>query len=111
MVCYGDHDFKPGYPIILETIRCLKASAVVVSVVSRHFCHSTFCKNEVRMAYDLDIPVIPIYKEMMSPDEMGDEVKHLLNNTTRIKWLKEEGTVQPSWDNVCDSALALVKQT
>ena len=63
------------------------------------------------MAYDLQIPVIPIYKEMVAPDDMGDELKHFFNNTTRIKWLEEEETVQPSWDKVCASILTIVKQT
>lgn len=46
LICVGDKHFRVGHSILLENLRCLNMSCVVVFVVSQSFCQSEFCKYE-----------------------------------------------------------------
>jgi hypothetical protein len=53
LICDGDQNLRPGFYVLDETILCMQRSAVVIVVVSNHFCQSNYCDTELSQAYDL----------------------------------------------------------
>ena len=50
-VATGGTDFRPGYSLTDEIIRCVEASSVVIFFVTNKFCETLLCKNETLAAH------------------------------------------------------------
>ena len=113
LVYIGDECFRPGQRIFAEIIRCLEKTAVVVAAVSRNFCNSYYCKQEVEEARILDKPVILVFIEDVKENEMSDVMKEIFRNFTRVKIVRRDGAYQsqPDWPNVCRSIIDLMNST
>ncbi|KAH3747720.1 hypothetical protein DPMN_182149 [Dreissena polymorpha] len=61
LLCSGDSNFRPGYSLGEEIIRCIEDSAVIVLAVSKRFCQKEWCRKEVQEIYDQNKPLILLF--------------------------------------------------
>ena len=115
LVCTGDTQFRPGYPIGEEIINCIRQSAVTILVVSNAFCQNiTWCQREVQEAYDQNKPIILLMLEKVSPDAMGPVLQRLFAKYTHASWKAGDhnngGHMEPDWPVFGQSIIALAAQ-
>jgi len=115
LVCTGDTQFRPGYPIGEEINNCICQSAVTILVVSNAFCHNiTWCQREVQEAYDQNKPIILLMLEKVSPDAMGPVLQRLFAKYTHASWKAGDhnngGHMEPDWPVFGQSIIALAAQ-
>ena len=110
LVFIGDECFRPGHRIFAEIIRCLEKTAVVVAAISRNFCHSYYCKQELEEARIMDKPVILVFIEDVEENEMSDVMREIFRNFTRVKIVRQDSAYQsqPDWPHVCRSIIYLI---
>ncbi|KAH3747949.1 hypothetical protein DPMN_182385 [Dreissena polymorpha] len=110
LVGFGDKNFKIGHCIMNEIIRCSKASAVIVVVLSDNFCSSDFCLQEFDVAFRVGKPIILMLKGEVDISLAPVAIRDLFNTYVRVLWRIDdygEYELMTSWDNVCNSILEL----
>ena len=76
-VATGGTDFRPGYSLTDEIIRCVEASSVVIFFVTNAFCETLWCKNETLVAHYDKKPIILMLWEKVDPRLMPHQLyKH-----------------------------------
>lgn len=110
VVCVGDKNFRPGHSIFNETYRCLQESASVVALVSRSFCESDYCCNELEQAVLMQKPVLLLFSEFVAEDDMPPIVKQIFRRNVRAKaeQIGDEVIYSPSIKNICLSVMELI---
>ena len=107
----GDFNFRLGFPITNEIIRCIDASAVIVFCVSAEFCKSRYCEDEVIVACFDRKPVVLMFLEKVDMNEMPKVLTKHFQNITRSKWILHENgqyKIIPKWEVVCRSIVDLM---
>ncbi|XP_045193560.2 toll-like receptor 4 [Mercenaria mercenaria] len=109
LVCIGDLDFRPGYPVVEEIFRMVNQSYVMVCLVSKEFCASKWCDLELKIANENNKPIILIFKEEVQRSEMTTLLHNIFNTKIRAKLIIEEGEYRliPGYDILCESILEL----
>ena len=109
LICIGDKHFRPGMPIVMETIRCLQMSHVAMFVVTNDFCHSEYSMDEVRQACQLKKRIILMIEEDTNIEIMSADLRHHFENNARIVWSfrNEELILKTTWKHVCSCILDL----
>jgi hypothetical protein len=110
LICDGDHNLRPGFYVLDETILCIQRSAVVIVVVSNYFCHSNYCDTELFQAYNLKKPILLIFKEKVEEDRMGPVMKLLFRQNVRILFEENNGVyiLKNTWEHVGKSIIDLL---
>ncbi|XP_052784832.1 carboxypeptidase N subunit 2-like [Mya arenaria] len=109
LICSGDLNFRPGFQIGEEIIRCIEDSAVTIIVVSNSFCFKQWCKREVQESYDQNSPVIILLVEHVEPDLMGTVLTKLFKRFSHASWISDSdgGHIEPDWPILCQSIIDL----
>ncbi|KAH3747914.1 uncharacterized protein LOC127848456 [Dreissena polymorpha] len=110
LVGFGDKNFKVGHCIMNEIIRCTKASATIVVVLSDNFCSSDFCLQEFDVAFRVGKPIILMLKGEVNISLAPVAIRDLFNTYVRVLWRIDdygEYELMTSWDNVSNSILEL----
>ncbi|XP_045182455.1 toll-like receptor 4 [Mercenaria mercenaria] len=112
IICTGDKNFCLGRPIVNEILRCISKSCVVVFVISKSFCGSRWCEMELREAYEMDKPIILIFKETVETSLMPELLFTIFNRMTRAKLVEEEGeySLIPDWESLGESIIKLAAE-
>jgi hypothetical protein len=112
LICDGDHNLRPGFYVLDETILCIQRSAVVIVVVSNHFCQSNYCDTELFQAYNLKKPILLIFKEKVEEDRMGPVMKLLFKQNVRVLFEENNGAyiLKNTWEYVGKSIIDLLFQ-
>lgn len=110
-VSIGDNSFSPGKPLIEELIRCIEESTIVLFCVSKEFCESKWCRDEVFVAHYEKKPIVLMFLENVQPQTMPKVLQKVYLSHTRSKWTRNESgeyELKPSWDDFCTSLSELV---
>lgn len=112
LILTGDRHFRPGFYVHEEISTSLERVSVLVVVVSRNYCESHFCKEELNQAYVLKKPIVLMLKENIDVEIMSATMKVLYQKYVRILWVEENGkfVLKTSWENVCRSIRELMLQ-
>jgi hypothetical protein len=110
LICSGDHNLRPGFYVLDETILCIQRSAVVIVVVSNHFCQSNYCDTELSQAYDLKKPILLVFKETVEEDRMRPVMKLLFRQNVRVLFEENNGVfvLKSTWEHVGKSIIDLL---
>ena len=116
LVVRGDTTFRPGFPINEEIIRGIDEAAVVILVVSTHYCQKEWCQQEMREAYDQRKPIILIMLEKVDTKYMSKVLKRIYDRYTHARWVPKStvengGHLEPDWSHFCRSVIALAGPT
>ncbi|XP_053387136.1 toll-like receptor 8 [Mercenaria mercenaria] len=112
-VCIVERHFRAGAEIVAEIMRFVSESCVIVFIVSKSFCQSSWCCLEIKEAYEQQKPIVLIFCEEVDENEMPAHLKQMFQRCTRAKLVKqdEEFTVQPGgWEGLCDSIIHLASR-
>ena len=109
LLCLWDYQYRAGFSIHDENVRCLNRSCVAIFVVSDSFCRSNYCQHEFIQANEMGKPVILMIKEACDEELMPPLLKEVFQKNTRVVWLSdgENFTLKNTWEHVCDSVLTL----
>ncbi|KAL4237503.1 tRNA-dihydrouridine(20) synthase [NAD(P)+]-like protein [Mactra antiquata] len=109
LVCLGDSEFRLGQYVHNESLRCIELSTVFLCVVSDSYCNSRYCVEEFDQATQRHKPVILMMKGDVDIDLMTPTMQHLFRNQVRMLWEENNGEymLKTSWENVCESILAI----
>ncbi|KAH3771320.1 hypothetical protein DPMN_172634 [Dreissena polymorpha] len=110
LVGFGDNNFKIGHCIINEVIRCTKASAAIVVVLSDNFCSSDICLQEFDVAFRVGKLIIRMLKGEVDISLAPVAIRDLFNMYVRVLWRLDDHSeyeLMTSWDNFCNSILEL----
>jgi Leucine-rich repeat (LRR) protein len=112
LICEGDHNLRPGFYVLEETILCIQRSAVVIVVVSDRFCHSNYCDTELLQAYDLKKPILLILKGKVEESSMRPVMKLLFQQNVRVLFEENNGAyiLKNTWEHVGKSIIDLIVQ-
>lgn len=113
-VTAGDFNFRPGKYIADEIVRCVEESRVLVACVSRQFCKSHWCKNEIIVSQMENKPLVLLFLEPVEKTKMPKCLRKHFDKTTRCKVTKDSaGQVifQPNVETVCESILQLMTKS
>ena len=110
LVIIGDRYFRPGHSLFTEITRCLENCALVVVVMSLHYCKSIYCKLEIEQARIMGKPVIMVFIEDVDETEMSELMKEVFRNFARVKVVAdgERYRSEPDWPIVCQSIIQLM---
>lgn len=110
LICAGDKHFRAGHYIHNETIELLNRSAVALYVLSDNFTESNHCMNEFEEAYRMGKPIVLLTLGHLDINKMSTSMRELYNSRTRIIFAKESNAyvLQTTWQNVCESILAVM---
>ena len=109
-VAIGGIDFKPGFPLANEIIRCIEGSSVVVFFVTNAFCRKAWCRNEALVAHSDNKPTVLMLWEKVDVKLMPKHLyKHYLLYT-RVHWVQEQGQriMKPDWNELCEAIVRLI---
>ena len=108
-VATGGHDFRPGFPVGNEIIRCVEASSVVVFFVTNNFCRKMWCRNETLVAHYDNKPIILMLWEKVDIKLMPKHMSKFYQEYVRVHWIEENGqrVMQPGWDELCEAIVRL----
>ena len=111
LVCIGDMHFQIGRPIHDEMFLKLSESAVILFVLSPHFCSSHYCRMEFDFALQLNKPIVLMIKDDVDPREMVPSLREMFYKRTRILWERQDNEyrLKTTWTNVCNSILELIE--
>ena len=109
-VATGYTDFRLGYYIKNEIVRCIEASSVVVLFLSDNFCRKTWCRDEVYKAFGEDKPIILMMWGMVDTNIMPKVLRRHYEKNTRVHWMIENGepVMRPGWNRVCEDIVRLI---
>ena len=107
LLCLGDYQYRAGFSIHDENVRCLNRSCVAIFVVSDSFCRSKYCQHEFIQANEMGKQVILMIKEACDEELMPPLLNEVFQKNTRVVWLSdgENFTLKNTWEHVCDSVL------
>ena len=109
-VAIGGIDFRPGFPLANEIIRCIEGSSVVVFFVTNAFCRKARCRNEALVAHSDNKPTVLMLWEKVDVKLMPKHLyKHYLLYT-RVHWVQEQGQriMKPDWNELCEAIVRLI---
>ncbi|XP_045169455.2 toll-like receptor 4 [Mercenaria mercenaria] len=109
-ICIGDRYFRPGFPVITEIMTKMEKSAVIIFVISLEFCNKPWCHIEIKEAYELQKPIILIFREEVDLQDMPKLVEKLFHQNTRCKFERDiDGAwrLQPSFHVLASSVIEL----
>ena len=109
-VAIGGIDFRPGFPLANEIIRCIEGSSVVVFFVTNAFCRKAWCRNEALVAHSDNKPTVLMLWEKVDVKLMPKHLyKHYLLYT-RVHWVQEQGQriMKPDWNELCEAIVRLI---
>lgn len=110
-VSFGDNSFRVGRPLLSEIIRCIEEATVIVCCVSKDFCESHWCKDEVFVAHCERKPIVLMFLEQVPVKTMPKTLQKLYMCHGRSKWTlndKGEYILTPSWDSFCDTLCEII---
>lgn len=109
LVCDGDTCFRLGTPIVHEMHRNLNKCPVVLFLVSRAFCRSANCRDELQFAHSMNKPIVLMFKEHVPEYVMTPVMRVLFKRFTRLSWKMENGEpkLSTSWDHLCRCLITL----
>lgn len=107
--CDGDSCFRLGTPIVNEIHRNLNRCSVVLFLVSRAFCCSANCRDELQFAHSMNKPIILMFKEHVPEHVMTPVMRVLFKRFTRVSWKMENGEpkLSTSWEHLCQCLITL----
>ena len=111
-VATGGTDFRPGYSLTDEIIRCVEASSVVIFFVTNAFCETLWCKNETLVAHYDKKPIILMLWEKVDPRLMPHQLYKHYKEYVRVHWIYENGerVMKPGWQELCESIVMLFRK-
>ncbi|XP_060553769.1 toll-like receptor 4 [Ruditapes philippinarum] len=110
VLCVIDEHVNLGFPIVDEIMRCIKESCVGLFFVTTNFCQSQWCEMELRETYELNKPIILIFKEEIDTRIMSPLMLKIFQQFTRGKLVvTEHGDIQmiPDIQELSNSILKL----
>ena len=110
VLCENSENFNLGFPIIDEIMRCIMGSCVGIFFVSTNFCQSNWCQLELRETYELNKPIILIFKEEIDERNMSPLMLKIFRKFTRAKIIvREDGQIQiiPNVKQISNSIIKL----
>ena len=110
VLCDSNGHFQPGFPIIDEIIRCIVESYVGIFFVTNNFCQSQWCQLELRETYELNKPIILIFKGKIDIRNMSPLMLKIFRQYTRAKIvINADGQIQmiPDFRQLSNSILKL----
>ena len=108
-VATGGTDFRPGYSLTNEIIRCVEASSVVVFFVTNKFCETLWCKNETLAAHYDKKPIVLMLWEEVDPKLMPKQLYKHFKEYARVHWIHENGVrvMKPDWQGLSEAIVML----
>ena len=108
-VATGGHDFRPGFSVGNEIIRCVEASSVVVFFVTNNFCRKRWCRNEAVVAHYDNKPIVLMLWEKVNIKLMPKYMSKFYQEYVRVHWVEEneQRVMQPGWDVLCEAIVQL----
>ena len=102
-------DFRPGFSIADEIIRCIEASYVVIFFVTNAFCETLWCKDEAFVAYRENKPIILMLWEKVNTKTMPKHLYKHYKEYARVHWMQEDGqrVMKPGWSELCEAIVRL----
>lgn len=114
-VSTGDISFAPGFYVAEEIVKCIESSCVILACVSKSFCKSFFCKDEILTAYHGSKPIILLFLENVDMKQLPKVVQKHFNTITRAKVnvdsVENKMEFTPDVDIICDAIVRLMKPT
>lgn len=109
LVCCGDNQFRPGFALRYEVMRCVEESSVFIAVVSERFCHKTWCNLEIGWAYDQNKPIIMLMVEHVEKSLMDRFLQKVFDRYAHASWVPDNngGHIEPDWKIFCTSVVQL----
>lgn len=110
LICQGDLNLRPGFPVLDETICCIERSSVVIVILSDHFCKSPYCHKELYQANDLNKPILLILKGKVDENLMTPVMKLLFKQNVRILFEENNGAyiLKNTWEHIGQSIIDLI---
>ena len=110
-VATGYNDFRPGFSLANEIIRCVEEASVVVFFVTNDFCKKEWCRNEALVAHYENKPIILMIWEELDLRRMPRYMFHHYQEHTRVHWVQENGerVMKPNMDKLCEAIVSLFK--
>lgn len=108
----GDISFTPGFHVAEEIATCVELTDVVVACVSRNFCNSPFCKDEIVAAHHANKPIILLFLEEVDTKRLPKFIQTHFKFITRAKFfISETGApiFTPDVDTLCRAIIMLTK--
>ena len=108
-VATGYNDFRPGFSLANEIIRCIEEACVVVFFVTNTFCKKMWCRNEALVAHYENKPIILMIWEDINLKQMPKYMYHHYQEHTRVHWVQENGipVMKPDMDKLCEAIVSL----
>ena len=105
----GYNDFRPGFSLANEKIRCIEEACVVVFFVTNTFCKKKWCRNKALVAHYENKPIILMIWEDIDFKQMPKYMYHHYQEHTRVHWVQENGVLvmKPDMDNLCEAIVSL----
>ena len=111
-VSTGYSEFRPGFCLANEIIRCIELSSVVVLFVTNDFCKKMWCRSEALTAYYESKPIVLLLWENIDLTLMPKHLYVYYAEYVSVHWIEENGTriMKPGWDEVCEAIVRLFTQ-
>ena len=108
-VATGYNDFRPGFSLANEIIRCIEEACVVVFFVTNTFCKKMWCRNEALVAHYENKPIILMIWEDINLKQMPKYMYHHYQEHARVHWVQENGVLvmKPGMDKLCEAIVSL----
>ena len=108
-VATGGTDFRPGYAIKDEIVRCIDESAVVIFFLSETFVNKSWCRSEVHKAFLDEKPIVLMIKGKLDIKSMPKALRKHYETYTRVHWSEQHGEpiMRPDWDHLCQTIVGL----
>ena len=110
-VATGYNDFRPGFSLANEIIRCVEDSSVVFFVTNT-FCKKKWCRNEALVAHYENKPIILMMWEKLDLKIMPKYMFHHYQEHARVHWIHENGqlAMKPDWNTLCEAIVSLFRE-
>ena len=110
-VATGYNDFRPGFSLANEIIRCVEEAAVVIFFVTNTFCKKMWCRNEALVAHYENKPMILMIWEELDLKQMPKYMLLHYQEHTRVHWIQEDGqrVMKPDMEKLCEAIVSLFK--
>ena len=108
-VATGYNDFRPGFSLANEIIRCIEEACVVIFFVTNTFCKKMWCRNEALVAHYENKPIILMIWEDINLKQMPKYMYYHYQEHTRVHWVQENGVLvmKPDMDKLCEAIVSL----
>ena len=111
-VATGYSEFRPGFCLANEIIRCIELSSVVVLFVTNEFCKKMWCRSEALTAYYESKPIVLLLWENIDLTLMPKHLYVYYTEYVSVHWIEENGerVMKPGWDDLCQAIVRLFTQ-